>query len=71
MTVYEYLQKVRTVHVENPDWRLGQSYFNVLTEVRPGLAERVRGRAVDPFNFVFRIADFLAFFSDHWDEAAS
>lgn len=45
----DYLQKVSDALTENPAWRLGQAYFNVLTHVDPGLAERVRGTVIDPF----------------------
>ncbi|WP_332645081.1 hypothetical protein [Aeromicrobium sp.] len=71
MNVAEYLQIVRTVHARTTDWRLGQTYFNVLTEARPELAEKVRGSIVDPFHQDARIGDFLVFVSDNWDEVAA
>ena len=33
----------------NPYERVGQAYFNVLAEVRPDIASRVRASAFDPF----------------------
>jgi hypothetical protein len=33
----------------HPDWRLGQTVFNVLYEKDPALADEVRGGPVDPF----------------------
>ena len=71
MKVIDYLRVVRTVDARTADWRLGQAYFNVLTEARPELAEKVRGSMVDPFHDDSRIGDFLVFISDHWDEAPS
>lgn len=71
MRIAEYLQIVRTVNARTADWRMGQTYFNVLTEARPELAEKVRGSMVDPFNDDSRIPDFLVFLSDNWDGATS
>lgn len=51
-----------------PDWRLGQSFFNVLREVRPDLAERVRGTKVDPFYVDDKVTDFLNFVGSRWEE---
>lgn len=50
------------------DWRLGQSFFNVLREVRPDLAERVRGTKVDPFYVDDKVTDFLNFVGSRWEE---
>lgn len=69
MSISEYLRIVATVRGRTPDWRAGQTYYNVLTEARPELAEKVRGSSIDPFYQDERIADFLVFISDHWDEA--
>lgn len=33
----------------HPYERVGQGYFNLLAEVRPDLAAKVRGRTFDPF----------------------
>ena len=70
MRLAEYLQIVSTVLNRTPDWREGQTYFNVLTEARPDLAEKVRGAAIDPFYQDGRIGDFLIFISDNWNEAS-
>lgn len=71
MSMAEYLRIVATVSARTADWRAGQTYFNVLTEVKPALAEKVRGSMVDPFHQDSRIADFLVFISDQWDEASA
>ena len=71
MRIAEYLQMVHKVHARTPDWRLGQTYFNVLTQVRGDLAEKVRGSLVDPFHSDSRVGDFLVFVSDNWDEVSA
>jgi hypothetical protein len=35
--------------VAHPEWRLGQTFFNVLEDFDQGLADEVRGGPVDPF----------------------
>jgi len=45
----EYLKEVKRVAVEYLDWRLGQSYFNVLTIMHVDIADELRGGEFDPF----------------------
>ena len=35
---------------EYPRWRKGQTVFNVLLDLRPDMAERIRGTELDPFH---------------------
>jgi len=52
MTYDEFHHKVVMVHASQPvkdDLRLGQIYFNMLCEVRPVIAEEIRGSMLDPF----------------------
>ena len=49
MTVDQFYVLAREAMVLNPSWRYGQALFNVLLEVRPDLAEQVRGTDKDPF----------------------
>lgn len=51
-----------------PDWRAGQYAFNALLDVRPDLAERVRGRHLDPFHRSDVLPAFLRFLERHWDD---
>jgi len=37
-------------HEVGPDIRYGQTLFNVLTKVRPDIAEELRGTKLDPFH---------------------
>jgi hypothetical protein len=41
--------KVREYIADHPEQRIGQAVFNVLAEVRPDLAERIRGTELDAF----------------------
>ena len=45
---------------ENPDLRHGQSLFNALHDLRPDLANKVRGTALDPFYGDHVIPEFLS-----------
>ena len=51
-------------------WRFGQAAFNVLAEVRPDLAEQVRGTQRDPFYARDasdpRLGRFAAFLAENW-----
>ncbi len=46
-------------------WRYGQALFNLLTDVRPDLAEEIRGTDKDPFYMVGPADNF-----DRWDRFA-
>lgn len=68
MSLDEYLVEVLATKLENPRWRDGQTYFNVLYRVRPDLAERVEDGGLDPFHRDSVIPAFLAFVSTNWKE---
>lgn len=44
-----FLQIVSIVRCENPEWRLGQTLFNVAKILFPEKAEQVRNTEADPF----------------------
>jgi hypothetical protein len=47
--------------------RLGQAAFNILIDVRPDLAERVRGKVtLDPFYKDANLPAFLEWVASHW-----
>jgi hypothetical protein len=48
-TFSEYIIAVVDWHKEN-DWRIGQSYFNALTVLRPDISEKIRGTENDAFH---------------------
>ena len=49
MTFEEYLRAVGLEQTLHPEWRWGQTLFNVLCEYRPDIAEKIRGGPMDPF----------------------
>ena len=69
MTYDEFHHKVVMVHASQPvkdDLRLGQIYFNMLCEVRPKIAEEIRGSMLDPF-FKHRITQVVSdFVRERW-----
>jgi hypothetical protein len=66
VTFDKYTEIVAWTDSSRPDWRLGQTYFNVLHQVRPHLAEQVRATDLDPFHTDDRIPAFLAFVESNW-----
>lgn len=62
-----YLNLVVVTRAENPSWRKGQTYFNVLTDVRPDLADLIRGTGIDPYHQDCNLAAFLGQISTMWN----
>lgn len=50
MTYENYIDAVQEAYKANPSWRMGQTYFNVLMDAAPDLAEEIRGTDLDPFH---------------------
>jgi hypothetical protein len=48
MNLHEFYFGVWTT-ARHYQWRIGQALFNNLAELRPELAEHIRGSAIDPF----------------------
>lgn len=60
MTAYgDYAAECIRSQGQHPEWRRGQVFFNVLSELHPHLAHEVRGSLRDPFNDDGRIPKFL------------
>lgn len=68
VTYDRYLDRVHYQGLRNPNWRVGQTYFNVLSEVHPALAERVRGTLVDPFYSDSVVPEFLSHVQGLWED---
>jgi hypothetical protein len=45
---------------ENPEWRWGQTIFNVTSDLYPRLADMARGSIRDPFYLDSRVDGFLS-----------
>jgi hypothetical protein len=67
MTFPEYLHVVAGRKAMEPSWRMGQTYFNVLREERPDLANKIRATAYDPFYNDELIGDCLTYLCSHWN----
>lgn len=51
VTYQEFIDKVHQLHTKmNGVWRLGQTYYNVLSNCRPAIAESIRSTIHDPFH---------------------
>jgi len=48
--IYTFWQNVSRACAQYPEYHYGQAFFNVLHELRPDLAEKIRGTEIDPFN---------------------
>lgn len=55
----EYLYQVSSVKTDNPTWRMGQTYFNVLYHLHPLVANMYRSSYIDPFYKDDNIPKFL------------
>lgn len=50
--MYTFEQFVATLGSNHiPSWRFGQKFFNILHQMNPIVAERIRGTSLDPFYF--------------------
>lgn len=61
---YADVQEYRTLY---PEWREGQTYFNVLHRQRPELAEKLRTTSLDPFYRDERVEAVQEWLQDNWD----
>lgn len=61
-----YLKLVNQIQKKNPSWRKGQTHFNVLHDVRPDLAELIRGTSIDPFHKDCVLSEFLHRVATMW-----
>jgi hypothetical protein len=64
-----YETAVAEAQAKHPEWRTGQTHFNVLKEMRPDLAERVRGDMnLGPFYRVQNLLKFRAWVTQQWHD---
>jgi hypothetical protein len=59
MEFVQYLMAVKRALDAHPEWRVGQTFFNVLYDLRPDCANAIRGTALDPFHRDRVLASFL------------
>ena len=66
MTLLEFGHEVRQTRKLNKGWREGQTYVNVLAQVRPDLSAKVLDLQIDPFYQDEHIPAFLQYVHDNW-----
>jgi len=66
LTFSQYLERVAVEKRIHPEWRMGQTYYHVLHELRPDISEYVRGSQYDPFHEDKVIPDFLWVVCEKW-----
>lgn len=66
LTFSDYLHRAMMVRFKNPEWRVGQTYFNTLYEMRQHLADEIRGTNLDPFYADEQLPFFLAYVEASW-----
>lgn len=54
MNYYSFKVCVQQEWAEAPNLRFGQVYFNLLEDLRPDLADEIRGSELDPFFLRFK-----------------
>ena len=67
MNFPEYVTKALKVHHANPELRVGQSYFNTLYDIKPNMANTIRGTNLDPFYQNRIIPAFLDWVEENWE----
>lgn len=65
-TFTDFLYEVSREKAEHPEWRIGQTYFNVLRDMHLGLAEEIRSGTYDPFYRDETLPEFLIFVAENW-----
>ena len=66
MSYETFITTCMRMRTRNPAWRKGQTYYNVLSQVRPDLCERIRTSKLDPFYMDERIPAFLEWVKANW-----
>lgn len=68
MTFEEFVARVADEQVRHPEWRVGQTAFNVLWKLRPELAEQVRVTEANPYYLDDRLPAFYEWLEQHWED---
>lgn len=61
-----YLERVAAAQLAHPEWRSGQTHFNVLYDVDPDAAQAVWATPFDPFYKDEHVRFMLAFLRTRW-----
>lgn len=66
MEPIDFLALATRTFDEKADLRFGQHWFNTLYEVRPDIADKLRGTRLDPFHRDRVSDDAVTFVVDNW-----
>lgn len=66
VSIKDYMNTVYETFQIETSWRMGQTYFNVLTDAWPEMAEYVRGTSIDPFHKDSLVPAFLSYVLGEW-----
>lgn len=66
ITFAQYQSVVAWAHNRHPEWRRGQTAYNVLRRWRPELTDQVLFTPLDPFYQDDRLQLFLSFIEERW-----
>lgn len=67
-TFADFMTACRANKRRHPEWRGGQAAFNTLREIRPELAEELRGTEFDPFYRDELVGAFFGQVAARWEE---
>lgn len=67
MTLGEFFRAAVERWLNSEHERLGQAIFNHLLEVRPDLAEQIRGTELDPFHNDGVLSELEKWLAVYWD----
>jgi hypothetical protein len=66
MTFNHFEAAVKRAQRRHPEWRIGQTAFNVLWRQRRDIAEGVWSTPLDPFYDDRKLAGYMAYAEAHW-----
>lgn len=67
MTFDDFVKGTTAYYAENRDeMRFGQAFFNYLYQVRPDIADFLRGTSIDPFHKKYVTIDVWRFVHSQW-----
>jgi len=66
MTFEEYVVLAMSEKIAHPEWRLGQTYYTVLDDIRPDLNASIVDTHGDPYYTDSNINRYLDFVASNW-----
>jgi hypothetical protein len=66
LTFEEYIVLVMSEKIAHPEWRLGQTYYHILDDIRPDLNASIIDTHGDPYHTDSNINRYLDFVASNW-----